>query len=190
MDAERGFIHIVLVAIDQAEFARDGEVHLVGGQGEFAANDAPDLHVNFRAVEGRLIRHLDVVDAGVLERFADHFFGLFPKLRFVDEFGVVASQARGIVGAETHDVFLDAEDFEILEIHFVDGIELLGELLWSAVDVGVVHVERAHAHEAEKFARLFVAVAGAIFGQAQWQVAVTARLRRKDAVVVRAVHGF
>ena len=65
-----------------------------------------------------------------------------------------------------------------------------GELLRRAINVRVVHVERAHAHEAEQFARLLVAVAGAVFGQAQRQIAVTARLRRKNAVMMRAVHGF
>ena len=78
------------------------------------------------------------------------------------------------------DVFLDAEDFEILQIHVVHGAELVGELLLGAVDVGVVHVERTHAHEAEQFAALLVAVAGAVFGEAQRQVAITVRLRRKE----------
>jgi hypothetical protein len=94
------------------------------------------------------------------------------------------------VRAEAHDVFLDAENLEILQIHLVDRVELGGELLRRAIDVRVVHVERAHAHEAEQFARLLVAVAGAVFGQAQRQIAVTARLRRKNAVMMRAVHRF
>ena len=47
---------------------------------------------------------------------------------------------------------------------------------------------RAHAHEAEEFAGLLVAIAGAVFRQAQRQVAITARHRREDAVVMRAVH--
>ena len=92
--------------------------------------------------------------------------------------------------AESHDVFLDAEDFEILQIHFVDRVELGGELVRGAIDVGVVHVERAHAQEADQFAALLVAVATAVFGEAQRQIAVTARLRRKNAVMMRAVHRF
>ena len=54
---------VVLVAIDEAEPRGHGEVHLVGRQREFAADDAPDLHVNLRAVERRFVRHFDVVDA-------------------------------------------------------------------------------------------------------------------------------
>ena len=36
---------------------------------------------------------------------------------------------RRVVGAEAHHVFLDAEELEIFQIHFVHGIELLLELL-------------------------------------------------------------
>ena len=113
----------------------------------------------------------------------------FHKLRFVDEF-LVAGQSRRVVRAETHDIFLDAENLEILQIHLVHRVELGGELLRGAIDVRVVHVQRAHAHEAEQFARLLVAIAGAVFRQAQRQIAITARLRRKNAVMMRAVHGF
>ena len=90
--------------------------------------------------------------------------------------------------AEAHLVFAEAEDGEVFQIHLVHGAELLGELLLGAVDVRVVHVERTHAHEAEQLAALLVAVAAAVFREAQWQVAITVRFRREDAVVMRAVH--
>jgi hypothetical protein len=80
-----------------------------------------------------------------LQNAADHRFGFQPKLGVIDEF---LAQLRGIVGRKAHDVFLDPEDLEILQIHLVDGVELLFELLLGAVDVGVVHLQRAHAHEA------------------------------------------
>ena len=190
MDAQRGFFGVIFVAIDQTEPFRHGEIHLVGRQGEFATDDAPDLHVNLGAVKRRFVRHFDIIDAGLFERVTDHILGLDPEFRFVDELGVVAREARGIVRAEAHDVFFDAEDSEILQIHFVHAVELCGELFRRAIDVRVVHIERAYAHEAEEFARLLVAVVGAVFGQAQREVAITARLRRKNAVVMRAVHGF
>src|ERR1019366_5429503 len=76
------------------------------------------------------------------------------------------------------------------QIHVVHGAELVGELLLGAIDVRVVHVERAHAHEAEQLAALLVAVASAVFREAQRQVAVTVRFSRKNAVMMRAVHGF
>ena len=149
MDAERRFIRIVAVAINESHPPGLGEIHLVGRQREFAADHAPDLHVNLRAVERGLVGHLDEVDATGLEDGADHVFGLLPQRGFVDELGVVADQARRVVRAEAHDVFFDAENFEILQIHFVHGVELGGKLLRRAIDVGVVHVERPHAHEAD-----------------------------------------
>ncbi len=66
----------------------------------------------------------------------------------------------------------------------------LFELLFGAVDVGVVHLERTHAHEAEEFAALFVAVVAAVFGEAQREVAITVRHRSEELVVMRAVHRF
>ena len=164
-----------------------GEIDLVGGDGEFAADGAPDLDVDLRAVEGGFVRHFDVVDAAALEDAADHVLGLEPERGVIDEF---LAELRRIVGGETHDVFLDAEDLEILQIHLVHGEELGFELLFGAVDVGVVHLERAHAHEAEEFAALLVAIAGAVFGEAQRQVAITARHRSEELVVMRAVHRF
>ena len=90
-----------------------------------------------------------------MEDAADHVFGLEPERGVIDEF---LAELGWIVGGETHDVFLDPEDLEILQIHLVDGVELGFELLFGAVDVGVVHLQRTHAHEAEEFAALFVAV--------------------------------
>ena len=49
MDAQRRLVRVVLVAVGQAELGGHGEVHLVGGDGEFAANGARHLHVNLRA---------------------------------------------------------------------------------------------------------------------------------------------
>ena len=54
------FSVLSLVAIDQAELRGHGEIHLVGRQREFAADDAPDLHVNLRPVKRRFVRHFDV----------------------------------------------------------------------------------------------------------------------------------
>jgi len=91
---------------------------------------------------------------------------------------------------KAHLILGEAEDFEILQIHVVHRTELFGELLLGAIDVGVVHVERTHAHEAEQLAALLVAIASAVFREAQRQVAVTVRFSREDAVMMRTVHGF
>ncbi len=190
MDAQRRLLRVVAVAIFQAELRGHGEIHLIRRQRELAADDAPHLHVNLRAVERRLVRHFHVGNFRINQNFADQIFRLLPQFRFVDELRVVAGQSRRIVSAEAHHIFFDAENLEILQIHFVDRVELGGELLRRAIDVRVVHVQRADAHEAEQFARLFVAIAGAVFREAQWQIAITARLCRKNAVMMRAVHSF
>ena len=41
---------------------------------------------------------------------------------------------------------------------WLTALNSLFELLLGAVDMGVVHLQRAHPHEAEELARLFVAV--------------------------------
>ena len=70
MDAQRRLVRVVLVAVGQAELGGHGEVHLVGGDGEFAADGAPHLHVNLRPVERRLVGDLHVVDAGFDQHLA------------------------------------------------------------------------------------------------------------------------
>ena len=80
------------------------------------------------------------------------------------------------------------KQLEILQVQVDHVGELLLELLLRAVDVRVVHLHRAHAHQAEQLAAFLVAVAGAVLGQAQRQVAVAARLAGEDLVVHRAVH--
>ena len=65
MDAERRLLGIVAVFVNQTETLRHGEVHLVRGDTEFAADRAPDLHVNLGPVKCRFVRHFDKIDAGV-----------------------------------------------------------------------------------------------------------------------------
>ena len=52
VDAERRFFGVIAVPIDKAEALWHGEVHLVGGNAELAADGAPDLDVNLQSVEG------------------------------------------------------------------------------------------------------------------------------------------
>ena len=164
VDAERGLEGVVAILVGEIEARRDGEVDLVGGDGKFAADGAPNLNVDLRAVESGFVRHLDIVDAAALKDTANHVLSLEPEFGLVDVF--LAKLGR-IVGGETHHVFVDAEDLEILEIHFIDRPELGFELLLGAVDVGVVHLHGTDAHEAEEFAALLVAIAGAVFGETQ-----------------------
>ena len=66
---------------------------------------------------------------------------------------------------ETHQIFLDPEELEIFQIHFVDRIELGFELFRCAVDMRVVHLQGAHSHETEQLAALLVAIIRPIFRQ-------------------------
>ena len=91
---------------------------------------------------------------------------------------------------ETHQIFLDAEEFEIFQIHLVHGVELRFELLRSAIDVGVVHVQRAHPHESEQLAALLVPIIRPVLRQPQRQIAITAWNSRKQLVMMRTVHRF
>ena len=164
VDAQRSLLGVVAVPVSQAKTGGHGEIHLVGGDGEFAADGAPDLHVDLGSVERRLVGHFHVVDARLDEDLSDHVLGLLPEFGLVDE---LLAQTRRIMGAEAHLVAVESEDLEVLQVHLVDRPELVGELLGRAVQVGVVHVHAAHAHDPEELARLLVAVAGAVFGEPQ-----------------------
>src|SRR5437667_8581001 len=86
MDADRDLIDVVAVFIAKIKIARLGEIDLVGRDGKLAADRAPGLHVDLRSVKRGFVGHLDVVDSGIFENAARHFFRLFPKLRFIDKF--------------------------------------------------------------------------------------------------------
>ena len=185
MNAERRRFRVLAGFVNKPKPGRDGEVDLISRDAELAADRAPDLDIDLRSVKSGFVRHFDVVDPAPLQDAAHHFLGLKPERTVIDE---LLAQLRRIVGGETHEVFLDPEEPEILQIHLIDGVKLLFELLLGAVDVGVVHLERAHPHEPEELARLFVAIVRSVFGEAEWEVAITVRHRGKELVMMRAVH--
>ena len=185
MDAEWRFLGVVPVAIMQPELGGHGEIDLVCGNGEFTADGAPDLDIDLRPVEGGFVWHFHEIDAALNQNIPHHVLGLFPKLRLIHKF---LAQLFRVMRGEAHLVFLQSENLEVFDIHLVDGAEFCSELLLRAINVGIVHVQRTHAHETEKLAALFIAVAASVFRQAQRQVAVAPGLRRENAVVVRAIH--
>ena len=87
--------------------------------------------------------------------------------------------------AQAHDIRLDLEELEVVPIEVDHAHELLLELLLRTVDVGIIHLHGAHAHQAKELAALFIAIAGAIFGQPHRQIAIAAQL----AVIDLVVHG-
>ena len=187
MDADRNLVGVVAVLVAKIKIARLREIDLVGRDGKFASDHAPRLHVDLRSVKGRFVRHFDIVDPGVFQNIARHLFGFFPKLRFIDKF---LAKLRWIVRRETHQIFVDPEELEIIQIHFVHGIELRFELLRRHVEVRVIHLQRAHPHESEQLAALLVPITRPVFRQPQRQIAITPRNRRKQLVMMRTVHRF
>jgi hypothetical protein len=71
-----------------------------------------------------------------------------------------------------HDILVDTEKFKVFLVQFNHAHELLLKLRFGTVDVSIVHLHRADAHQTKEFTRFFVAVARAIFGKAHEQVAV------------------
>ena len=62
---------------------------------ELAADGAPDLDVDLRAVEGGFVRHFDVVDPAPLQDAAHHLLGLEPERTVIDE---LLAQLGWVVG--------------------------------------------------------------------------------------------
>src|SRR6266699_2720264 len=121
MNAQRNFVDVIAIFVAKIESSRLGEIDLVSCDGEFAPDRAPSLHVDLRSVERGFVWHFDIIDSGIFQHASRHHFGLFPKLWFIHKF---LSELRWIVRRETHQIFLDPEEPEILQVHLVDGIEL------------------------------------------------------------------
>src|SRR5262249_55429967 len=93
-----------------------------------------------------------------------------------------------IMRRETHQIFVDSEELEVTQVHFVYGIELSFELLRRHVQVGIVHVQRTHTHESKQLATLLVAITRSVFRQPQRQAAIDPEQLREQLVMMRTVH--
>ena len=187
MNADRNFLGVVLVLVNQIESAWLREIDLVRGDGKFTPDHAPGLDVDLRSIKRRFVWNLDIIDPGIFQHVACHLFGLFPKLRLIDK---LLTELGGIVRREAHQVFLNSEELEIIEIHLVHRVELGLELFRRHVKMRVVHLERTHPHQSEQFAAPLVAITGPVLCEPQRQIAITARHSRKQLVMMRAVHRF
>src|SRR4051812_31321364 len=107
MDAERCLLRVIAVLIGKVEALWLREIYLVSRERELPADRTPDLHVDLRTVEGGLVRHFHVVDAGALENAAHHILGLLPELRLIDK---LLSKPRRVVSREAHHILLDPEE--------------------------------------------------------------------------------
>src|SRR6218665_483465 len=91
---------------------------------------------------------------------------------------------------QPHHVFIDTEDLEILKIHVIHSSELIRELCAGAINMRIIHVKTAHAHQTEQFTTLFIAVNSSVLSDPVWKITVTFGLRLEDLMVMRAVHRF
>src|ERR1044071_64949 len=94
MNADRNFLEVVAIFVAKIETARLRKIDLVGGQGEFASDYAPHLHIDFWTIKRGLVRHFNIIDSRILEYVPRHLLGLFPKFRFVNK---LLSEFRRIV---------------------------------------------------------------------------------------------
>src|ERR1043165_1365116 len=81
MNAERCFFYVIAISVNEIKPARLREIDLVSCDGELASDHAPDLHVDFRSIEGGFVGHFHIVDSRILEHVAGYLFGLFPYVR-------------------------------------------------------------------------------------------------------------
>ena len=146
VNTERRFINIVAILVSKVKASWLGKINLVSCDGKFSPNRAPGLDIDLWAIEGSFIWHFDKIDSGIFENVARHIFRSFPKFGFIDK---LLPELRRIVGREPHQVFINPEELEVFQIHFVDRVELRFELLRCAVNVCIIHLHRAHPHQAE-----------------------------------------
>src|ERR1051326_3451651 len=185
MNTDWNLIDVIAVFVTKVKTARLREIDLIGGDGKLTPDNAPRLHVNLRSVKRSFVRYFDKINSRILQNIARHLLGLFPKIRFIHKF---LAKLCGIVSREAHQISIDPEQLEIVQIHLVYSVELRLELLRRHIEMSIVHLQRAHSHKPEQFAALFVSVVSPILREPQWQIAIAARQRCKQFVVMRTVH--
>jgi len=166
----------------------EAEAHLVidldGAELPLAADDVLDDEVDLGAVEGGFAGFLGEGDAEGACGVDAGAFGLVPAFRAA---GVLA--AVRIAEPDADAVFLHAEDVEDGLDEGEAPLDLGGDLVLGAEEVGVVLGEAADAGHAVELAGLLPAVDGAELGEADGHVAVGVGRAREDLGVVGAVHG-
>src|SRR5438477_11050821 len=86
MNADRCLVGVIAVFVNEIESARLREIDLIGRDGKLAANRAPRLDIDLGSVERGFVWVFDIINPGILEHAARHYFGLFPTPRFIGKF--------------------------------------------------------------------------------------------------------
>ena len=108
---------------------------------------------------------------------------------------IAAEQTAQILGV-LEPVLHDGGRVGVMQDVFVEpavvgqDVELRLELLWGAVDMCVIHVQRAHPHKPEQLAAFLIPIVGPVTREPQRQISITARQCCKQFVVMRAIHRF
>src|SRR4029077_5719997 len=101
MNADWDLVDVVAILIAKIKIARLGEIDLVRRDRKFAPDHAPRLISDRAFVKRRFVLYFDIVDSGILENAARHFFGCLPKLRFVHK---LLAKLGWIMRRETHQI--------------------------------------------------------------------------------------
>ncbi len=66
MNADWNLVDVIAVFVAKIKTAGLRKIDLVSGERELAADHAPHLHVDLWSVKRGLVRHFDIIDAGIL----------------------------------------------------------------------------------------------------------------------------
>ena len=73
VNAEGGLLGVVAVFVNKIKAARLSEIDLVGGDGEFAADYAPNLDINLWPIKSRFVLHLNIRNVRFDQNIPYHF---------------------------------------------------------------------------------------------------------------------
>ncbi len=154
------------------------EVDLDGGQGGLPARRIRDLHVDLRAVEGRLALGGLVGDAGAVQDFAEQGGGPAPQVRVGHVLAALAGEGEPVAGRADTQVGVGTAD------QLQRGTRLLHGLLQGAEDVRVVEGDGPHPGQTAEDTRQLRTVHAAQLGHAQRQFSVAVGAGAVDQGVV------
>src|SRR5690349_3428638 len=149
MDAERNFFIAFLVRELQIEARRNGKINLVRGEREFTPDGTPDLHIDLRSIERGFVFRFHIRDATVHHGSAHHLFRLDPQTLVIY---VLFAKTGFAMQTQAHHKFIETEQLEVTEVHIHYSQKLLFELVFRNIDMSIVHLHRADAHQAKQLA--------------------------------------
>ena len=169
----------VLADVAHVKFLRHLEIELDRAALPRTTEAVLEMEVDLWTVEGAVARVDDIVLANRFQRHAQAFRRFFPEL----------VRAHGIFRTRRQlDVIFKAE-FAVDAVHKLHNADdLVDDLVFAHVDVGIVLRERAHAHQPVERARKLVTVNKPQLSPAQRQFAIAVQTFVVEQNAARAVH--